>query len=743
MMIQKSLAGGFRGWISWISALIIGALGGLVCYGHLIARYAQHGQVVIPVSIASVVLLTCLSYVTLTQLVTPRLRAFHKNHRVLWVIGALLASMLFIIVTPLPIPTPERNHTLTLIATAKPGSVSSGGEVWVIQLQGSNGLIGTLNVVSTDWGVSENLVVSRRRKPDPLLWSGPIAGDLHITFITHPPTGNVQIMWDEQEQELNLDTIATQPPIVVLPATQSSRADDGLLLAVLYGIATIVCLALAILALALFFTRPIAPSMSMLPQHIGPWWLLGSLLCIVCWGIYLLAFWPGIMSADSLSQWQQAIQGQFDDWHPAIHSMLIWLLIHIWPSPAAVTVTQIVVLALVVGITIREASAWGVPRIVCIILALFYSLSPVNGMMTVTLWKDILYSTAMLALFTLLLAFVRTRGRVLNNSYALLGLIVTATCLSMFRHNGILVGVPVLLLLILVSRGQIRRQALIAGVSCLLLIGLVRYGLYPALNVGPTPSVLKYNSFAFQMSAYIHNGVVLSAADQEVISRIQPIDSWRDNYGCYNVNPTFFNGKFNLKIYEDTIPAFMPIWWQTTLAHPDILFKHEVCLTAMIWRIFPYPDTMIYADSTGIDPNSLGVVQQPVWPAAHTALTEFFAWTLEPRQVWLIWYPALYLYAIMVSITLVAIRMRSVLYMLPIAPALINSASWIILATAHDFRYQYGVYLIAPIAVALITSRSYTGTSPIVDRPIADSRKLRAALTPGPSPIGRGAAQQE
>lgn len=57
---------------------------------------------------------------------------------------------------------------------------------------------------------------------------------------------------------------------------------------------------------------------------------------------------------------------------------------------------------------------------------------------------------------------------------------------------------------------------------------------------------------------------------------------------------------------------------------------------------------------------------------------------------------------------LLAIRMRNWLYLLPLAPTVINSGSWLLLATGHDFRYQYGVYLIAPIAVALITARSYT-----------------------------------
>lgn len=39
-------------------------------------------------------------------------------------------------------------------------------------------------------------------------------------------------------------------------------------------------------------------------------------LCIAVWAVYLLAFWPALMTDDSIDQWFQVLTGQLTGHHP-------------------------------------------------------------------------------------------------------------------------------------------------------------------------------------------------------------------------------------------------------------------------------------------------------------------------------------------------------------------------------------------------------------------------------------------
>ena len=53
-------------------------------------------------------------------------------------------------------------------------------------------------------------------------------------------------------------------------------------------------------------------------------------LCIAVWAVYLLAFWPALMTDDSIDQWFQVLTGQLTGHHPPFHTMLNWLVTRLW-----------------------------------------------------------------------------------------------------------------------------------------------------------------------------------------------------------------------------------------------------------------------------------------------------------------------------------------------------------------------------------------------------------------------------
>ena len=52
----------------------------------------------------------------------------------------------------------------------------------------------------------------------------------------------------------------------------------------------------------------------------------------VIFGCALAACWPGGVSYDASNQWRQAHCGEFNNWHPVFHTLLIWLVTRVWDS---------------------------------------------------------------------------------------------------------------------------------------------------------------------------------------------------------------------------------------------------------------------------------------------------------------------------------------------------------------------------------------------------------------------------
>ena len=110
----------------------------------------------------------------------------------------------------------------------------------------------------------------------------------------------------------------------------------------------------------------------------------------------LIAFFPGIVTSDTVVQWSQMDNNVYNSWHPIFHTLLQKLFRTIWNSPAIICIVQITCLALLLTafckITRDNEKKFGVICIqilVCCIICFF----PINLMYSVSLWKDILYGS--------------------------------------------------------------------------------------------------------------------------------------------------------------------------------------------------------------------------------------------------------------------------------------------------------------------------------------------------------------
>jgi hypothetical protein len=249
-------------------------------------------------------------------------------------------------------------------------------------------------------------------------------------------------------------------------------------------------------------------------------WLRYSLVFFSTTFIYWMAFFPAVMSYDSVAQWNQILSEKFTDYHPAIHTITMWLITRIWQSPAIITFTQISFFSI--------ASGWGfsilqedlkIPPKITMTLCALYAISPVNGIWVVTLWKDIPYSIAILTLTLMLMKMLITQGQWLEKNWG--GLAIAALPVTFFRHNGLVVSFGLLVLLLLTYRKQYK-YILAILLSLLLAWFVVKGSIYSFFEVAgidnndPTRVRYAMAPVASLVAAHVVNGTLL--APEEIAS---------------------------------------------------------------------------------------------------------------------------------------------------------------------------------------------------------------------------------
>lgn len=169
-------------------------------------------------------------------------------------------------------------------------------------------------------------------------------------------------------------------------------------------------------------------------------WLMfsGSSLCFFPW---LLAYWPGHLTTDSIHIWWAAsIPGFFLHEHPFVNILYYRFLQQIWNHFAVVGVFQILSTALLGSYIFYNLYKNGLPIILIMPFYFWFITSIPVGLHNVTLWKDIPF--ALLIVFWAYY-FVRIRMNSLNDFYqepriSFFTLLSLLLCVSLFRYNGLI-----------------------------------------------------------------------------------------------------------------------------------------------------------------------------------------------------------------------------------------------------------------------------------------------------------------
>jgi len=421
--------------------------------------------------------------------------------------------------------------------------------------------------------------------------------------------------------------------------------------------------------------------------------------------VYWLAFFPGVMSYDSVSQWDQLSTFKITNLHPAFHTIYEWLLTRIWYSPAMISLFQVIFASLVIGyglLSIQKISR--LPGYLLIALGLLISVNPLVGVMDVTLWKDILYSFAILLLTIYLFNIIRSDGEwILHPShYILLGF--TLAIIWLVRFNGFPVVVVSLIAIAIMYKKCFKHfvySSLIAAAIILFILG----PLYTRFKVDRAVKSNYGITLIHPVVAYVNSKtdlIVLTDYEKQYLNQIYPLNSnWP--YSCYDATVFFYEGT-NLYPVINHPFTMAKIFTRLAMHDPKIMLKHYLCLSSFVWQ--PNQPQNVYLETILFDNYNLD--QKPSWQkytndvSQKSILPQVRGWIERiAKAEWnrdifkLMWRPAIYIYLFLASLAFFVYRTGRRKWWLLSVPLAAQSIVMMFTAQVQALRYQYPVYLIA------------------------------------------------
>ncbi|MCL2608780.1 MAG: hypothetical protein FWD94_02610 [Treponema sp.] len=311
-----------------------------------------------------------------------------------------------------------------------------------------------------------------------------------------------------------------------------------------------------------------------------------SIPFIVCMA-NLFAHYPGGISPDNISQWIQVQSENFDNWHPAIHTMLIWLVTHIVPTYSFFIGFQITFFCMAIGYMYATLQVWGIKKR----WSVFFLILAVTPLPTRNIvlhaWKDTASTILLLFLAVCTINIVLSGGKWLSKWNNVLAIAVVGALASIVRHNGFFFTLP-FGILVAACYTKVTRNALFTiAASIVLVLGITKV-LYPVVGVSQSKTQRYIESVGLPMT--ILSGVMsreperLDDETRAFLTGIATEEQWREVFRHGNYNSVKW--PFDISRFIEQIPPqkLLQMTLRTIRAVPTTSLNEVIALTKMVWH---------------------------------------------------------------------------------------------------------------------------------------------------------------
>ncbi|MBA4860315.1 hypothetical protein H1V43_02730 [Streptomyces sp. PSKA54] len=450
------------------------------------------------------------------------------------------------------------------------------------------------------------------------------------------------------------------------------------------------------------------------------------LVCQACYLLWWAAFYPGVITKDSVVYIWQVTTGHWRSDHSALYSSLVWFSLKSTGDLWALTLLQAIAMSAVLAYacaslrTLGVRGRWSAPAAVACAAA------PSLGSFTVFVWKDVPFTICAVLVFAVAAQLVGRRvhstwnGRLRRSELLLLG--IGFLGLGLFRNNGFPVSVVASLALLLALPGARRLIAALAAATTALTLSLMLV-IYPAAGIERPSKTFVYNlHYADLAVTYSRQPGLFTADDLRLMAQVAPLSHWRGpGANCYAADPFYYNPALDKAAAERLTEPLVRLWWRTLHKAPQQILEARMCRAHIAWAVFPGPrdqgartwtnGTVIPANLWGFAEWDSGLKDSPYLPVIKTRplsqdlndAADFSRYAFHvPQLEWLFWRGATWSYATYVLIALLT-RARRCRALLALSGVTLGVQLTVLAANpAPCFRYMAAPMFIGVLCLSLI-----------------------------------------
>lgn len=430
-----------------------------------------------------------------------------------------------------------------------------------------------------------------------------------------------------------------------------------------------------------------------------------AIVILLCWLPFYLKNFPAVIISDSMDQLGQAVSGVYSNHHPVAQTWILQFFVNIGlqmtgqmkTGIAAFCIVQMIVLAMIYSYVITECYAHRVKIWICISLFLFYAIMPYNVMYAINIWKDSLFSGALLLFIVLLWKLLGKKNQIPSIIIIEEILLILSGCVvTLFRNNGFyafLVVVPfVCVLCWKKSKHTVIAMAVVLGMTV-----FIRGPVFTHFHVASPDLIESLSIPAQQIARVITNGGELNEEEQRLLEQVVDVSKISHAYDESVSDPVknLVREKGNQEYLETHKSEYLKLWISLGMRYPMHYIRAFLHQTEGYW----YPDVQRWVYTEGVCENSGGIVTEPKLPKAIAdMLGRGFLWQSYTKipiygLFWSIG-AAVWLTFIAAGLCFVMNRKKELLLFLPMI------ALWgtLLLATPvnGEFRYLYSIFICLP-----------------------------------------------
>ncbi len=432
---------------------------------------------------------------------------------------------------------------------------------------------------------------------------------------------------------------------------------------------------------------------------------ISFIFLIVSWLPYFANFYPGLMSPDSLFQWCQSInECVLTNHHPVVHTLFIKIFSSIGlnlKDPnlglALYSISQLILMSLIYSYQITYLAKLGCDRLILLFSLLVFSLVPVFGFYSITMWKDVLFGGAVLLLVLQVHKIVNKNNISMADS---LITVFSVVLVSLLRSNGLYVVIALVLFMYAFLRKK-RKIVTILFLVPLCISIVIKYPVFKILDIREGNFVENLGVPLKQMVGVVGQDLQIDSISYEYITTLVPEDVIKENYNPYAIEPVKFHPLFDNAFLEENKKEFFVVWLRLLKEHPITFIQTYLRSTYGFW----YPEAQGYiVHQWEIETNDYGLTSNERFD--QYKLTQYFYKFYNYPIIKYFTSDALYFWILIFTVGLSLYYKKYSILLVLSAPLLVFLTTIIATPIAYHPRYTFALYGLLPLFLYLISTLS-------------------------------------